>query len=47
MTHEFGHSMGLAHSFNRSNVMYPSYKGYEPNFALSDDDVRGIQSLYG
>ena len=47
MTHEFGHSLGLAHSFDKRSVMFPYYKGYETNFALSKDDIRGIQSLYG
>jgi len=46
-THELGHSLGLAHSNVREAVMYPYYGGYRPNFQLQDDDIRGIQSIYG
>ena len=47
MTHEFGHCVGMAHSYDRKNVMYPAYRGYNPLFALSEDDIQGIQFLYG
>ena len=27
--------------------MFPSYEGYKPNLDLNEDDIRGIQTLYG
>lgn len=46
-THEIGHSLGLQHSDARNAVMAPYYYGYNPNFALDQDDIDGIRSLYG
>jgi peptidoglycan hydrolase-like protein with peptidoglycan-binding domain len=43
--HEFGHSLGLAHSNTRGALMFPSYGG--PQRFLTQDDVDGIQSIYG
>ncbi|KFQ16528.1 Stromelysin-1, partial [Leptosomus discolor] len=46
--HEFGHSLGLAHSNVRGALMYPTYSYVNPaTFRLSEDDRRGIQKLYG
>ncbi|NXU23283.1 MMP7 protein, partial [Thalassarche chlororhynchos] len=46
--HEFGHSLGLAHSNVREALMYPIYSYVNPEtFRLSEDDRRGIQKLYG
>ena len=42
-----GHSLGLEHSNVRDAVMYPWYTQYNPNFELHEDDIFGIQSLYG
>nr|ASW27997.1 matrix metallopeptidase 13 [Ambystoma mexicanum] len=46
--HEFGHALGLDHSRDPGSLMYPVYSYLEPSkFLLPDDDVQGIQSLYG
>ncbi|CAK7317434.1 MMP3 [Vulpes lagopus] len=47
--HELGHSLGLFHSANPSALMYPVYNVLTDlaRFHLSQDDVNGIQSLYG
>jgi hypothetical protein len=43
--HEFGHSLGLAHSTVQGALMYPFYGG--PHRYLSSDDALAIQTLYG
>ncbi|XP_017291897.1 collagenase 3 [Kryptolebias marmoratus] len=46
--HEFGHSLGLDHSRVKGALMYPLYSYRNPDtFVLPQDDVQGIQSLYG
>ena len=46
-THEFGHSLGLYHTNVQGAIMFPYYTGYVENMALHNDDIAGIQSLYG
>jgi hypothetical protein len=43
--HEFGHSLGLAHSSQKDSVMYAWYKSQ--NINLSEDDELGMSELYG
>ncbi|XP_026502787.1 stromelysin-1-like [Terrapene carolina triunguis] len=46
--HEFGHSLGLGHSNVLGSLMYPAYLQTETrNYRLPQDDVDGIQTLYG
>jgi Matrixin/Bacterial TSP3 repeat len=43
--HEIGHTLGLAHSNDPEALMFASYSG--PHRFLADDDIAGVQSLYG
>ncbi|XP_076968166.1 matrix metalloproteinase-27 [Tamandua tetradactyla] len=46
--HEFGHSLGLSHSNDETALMFPNYVSLDPNkYPLSQDDISGIQSIYG
>lgn len=45
--HEFGHSLGLAHSSVSGALMYPWYQGLSSNYELPEDDRHGIQQMYG
>lgn len=50
MTHELGHSLGLGHEFTLDAIMNPFYGGRfdGPGTGfLLDDDIAGIQALYG
>ncbi|XP_054271655.1 collagenase 3-like [Macrosteles quadrilineatus] len=44
--HEIGHALGLEHSKYKNALMYAYAQGYDPNFRLSNDDIRAIQRLY-
>ena len=43
--HEFGHSLGLAHSSVQGALMAPFYNGAHRQ--LEADDIAGIQAIYG
>ncbi|XP_049634523.1 matrix metalloproteinase-27 [Suncus etruscus] len=46
--HEFGHSLGLSHSNDQTSLMFPNYVSLDPSkYPLSQDDINGIQSIYG
>ncbi|KAM7531105.1 hypothetical protein LguiB_034515 [Lonicera macranthoides] len=47
VVHEIGHVLGLGHSADRDSVMYPVYTPGSRMVELVDDDVEGIQKLYG
>nr|XP_027203761.1 matrix metalloproteinase-2-like [Dermatophagoides pteronyssinus] len=45
--HEFGHSLGFAHTADEGSIMFPYYRDYGSNFSLPEIDKAGVQYLYG
>jgi hypothetical protein len=45
--HEIGHALGLRHSREQDAVMWPWFTGYKPDTRLTQDDISGIQAIYG
>ncbi|GLJ20534.1 hypothetical protein SUGI_0373610 [Cryptomeria japonica] len=46
-THEIGHILGLGHSSIQEAIMYPSIPAQTIKVDLQNDDVEGVQGLYG
>ena len=47
VTHELGHSLGLRHSGDRESMMYAFINRHRVKLNLNEDDIAGIQDLYG
>jgi len=45
--HEFGHSLGLSHSSDKTSLMFPWYSSVPQGHSLPKDDLEAIQHLYG
>lgn len=45
--HEIGHSLGLGHSGDQESIMFPYYRGYDPNLRLGYDDIVAMHMIYG
>ncbi|KAL9372902.1 hypothetical protein Peur_035146 [Populus x canadensis] len=45
--HEIGHLLGLGHSSVEESIMYPTISSRTKKVELADDDIQGIQVLYG
>ncbi|KAJ8760953.1 hypothetical protein K2173_021991 [Erythroxylum novogranatense] len=47
VVHEIGHLLGLGHSSDEEAIMYPTISASSRKVDLRNDDVLGIQQLYG
>lgn len=47
VVHEIGHLLGLGHSSIEEAIMYPSISSRTRKVELAQDDIEGIQKLYG
>ncbi|KAJ7526444.1 hypothetical protein O6H91_16G007000 [Diphasiastrum complanatum] len=47
VVHEIGHLLGLAHSSDQTAIMFPSIGPKEVRIHLAQDDIMGVQELYG
>lgn len=47
LLHELGHSLGLGHSSKQESIMYPWYSSKRTEQDLYEDDIIGIEQLYG
>ncbi|TKY69784.1 Metalloendoproteinase 2-MMP [Spatholobus suberectus] len=45
--HEIGHLLGLGHTSVEEAIMYPTISAKTRKVELADDDIQGIQKLYG
>ena len=45
--HEIGHVLGLAHSQHSYAIMHQTYKAYDPNMNVTDEEKHGIDYIYG
>nr|GMD21004.1 metalloendoproteinase 2-MMP-like [Ipomoea batatas] len=45
--HEIGHILGLGHSSVEGTIMYPTLPATTRKVELADDDIKGVQELYG
>lgn len=45
--HEIGHALGLGHSNIKKSIMFPSMAHDKRYFKLTDDDVAGMEEIYG
>ncbi|XVF14168.1 hypothetical protein REPUB_Repub09cG0034000 [Reevesia pubescens] len=45
--HEIGHNLGLDHSWDQYAVMYPTIQLGTTKRNLGQDDINGLQALYG
>ena len=45
--HEIGHLLGLKHSVKSDAIMHGTYKPYNQNMTLTEDERLGINFIYG